>query len=103
MTIRIAGNTQIPALAAIRAKGYELEYAAFAEGGDVGNCAYEYNAIQGDRLFSATNPEELLGLIAMWETRGDDWKATAGDFAFADELIDNGLVYDDEGNVIDGE
>ena len=30
-------------------------------------------------------------------------RAIAGDIAFADQLIENGLVYDDEGNVIDGE
>ena|SRR5882762_8156968 len=103
VTIRIAGNTRIPALASIRKKGYRVEHSALAIDGDIGNCASQWDAIKDDYLFSATTPEELLGLIAMWDTRGDDWRAKAEDFAFADEVDESMVIYDEEGNVINEE
>lgn len=101
VTIRVAGNTSIPALASIRKKGYRVTYSALAIDGDIGNCAYQYDAIKDDYFFSATTPEELLGIIAMWEIRGDDWRAKAEDFDFAEELDESMVIYDADGNVID--
>ncbi|MGU7768717.1 hypothetical protein ACV229_00855 [Burkholderia sp. MR1-5-21] len=102
MKIRVAGNTSVPALASIRKKGYRVEYSALAIDGDIGNCTYQYDAIKDDCFFSATTPEELLGLIAMWETRGDDWKAKDEDFAFAEKLDESMIIYDADGNIING-
>ncbi|MCL2309582.1 MAG: hypothetical protein FWC42_04805 [Proteobacteria bacterium] len=100
LTIRIAGNTAAPSLAAIRKKGYSVRSSATLTEGDIGNCLYQYDAIRDGRFFSATSPEELLGLIAMWETRGDDWRGTEEDFAFRDEVFRKMMVYNQEGNII---
>lgn len=75
LTIRIAGNTQIPALLAIRAKGYTLQKWFAGPGRRDG----QYDAEKDGRCFSATTPEELLGLIGVWEVRGDDWRWREGE------------------------
>jgi hypothetical protein len=100
LTIRIAGNTATPSLAAIRAKGYSVHSSATAINGDIGHCIYQYDATKNGRFFSATTPEELLGLIAMWEVRGDDWRAKAEDSAFEEELDRKMIVYDQDGNIM---
>ena len=100
MSIRIAGNTEIPTLAAIRQRGYQIE--CWGQDDGAGGCDIQYDATKGDCSFSATSPEELLGLIAMWETRGDDWQAkTQEERDFREALIDNMVIYDADGNVID--
>lgn len=38
------------------------------------DCVYDWYAEKWT-IFSATSPEELLGLVAMWEVRGNDWRA----------------------------
>lgn len=75
LSIRIAGNTQIPALLALRVKGYTLKKWFMGPGRRDG----QYDAEKDGRTFSATSPEELLGLIAMWEVRGDDWRWRQGE------------------------
>lgn len=40
------------------------------------------------RYFSATNPVELLRLVAMWEFRGDDWEQKMKEVNIVDELIE---------------
>src|SRR6516165_7420800 len=87
--IRIAGNTCIPALLALRAKGYQvwLEYTK----DDDPNSPWhpympDYQAEKDGAYFSATGPVELLGLVAMWETRGDDWKFKHGQPDILQEL-----------------
>jgi hypothetical protein len=70
-SLRIAGNTMIHCLHALAAKGYFIRHYFFGESpGDRDHP--QWDAEKHNRLFSATSPEELLGLIAMWEIRGDD-------------------------------
>ena len=99
--IRIAGNTSIPALLALRAKGYRLrlDYLRIS-GPEVANPDYQldYQAECEGAYFSATSPEELLGLVAMWEVRGDNWKLKPGEAAIEDELHAESRTYDRDGN-----
>ena len=77
LCIRIAGNTENPALLALRAKGYRvwLEYTKVDDPKSPWQPYMpDYQAEKEGTYFSATTPVELLGLAAMWETRGDDWK-----------------------------
>ena len=86
LTIRIAGNTQNPALNTLREKGYKL----WIEPDDPNEEESEFidwNAEKNGRYFSATDPVELLGLVAMWEFRGDDWQHKTEEPDIAGELI----------------
>ena len=77
--IRIAGNTWNPCLLALRAKGYKLtlSFTRMANG----EHRKDIDAEKDGRVFSATTEAELIGLIAMWEVRGDDWKTKPRRFA----------------------
>ena len=102
--IRVAGNTSAPALYALRAKGYvvTLSYVRLDDGGVSNDYAAEYAAERDGCLFSATTAEELLGLVAMWEVRGGDWRATTDvERAWHDALVEAALVYDGAGNLVD--
>ena len=101
--IRIAGNTQLPALLALRAKGYRvwLDYIEHVDSSD-GRPSYklDYQAECDRAYFSATTPEELLGLVAMWEVRGDDWRLKPDERAIDDELHNAARTFDRNGNEI---
>lgn len=104
MKISIAGNTAAPALFALRAKGYVVTLSYWRQddpdesGGDIA----EYAAEKDRRVFCANSPEELLGLVAMWEMRGDDWRRrTDSERAWHDALIEAAPVYDRDGNEVD--
>lgn len=72
MRIASAGNTVVPAYLALLAKGYLVSRDPLAPGS-----AEETWRAQGDGLeFLAEDPVTLLGLVAMFETRGTDWKAS---------------------------
>jgi len=91
--IRIAGNTHIPCFSAIKAKGYEVTVIYYKDDYS------DWCAEKDNRLFSATDPVELLGLIAMWELRGDNWRANDSDHKEYDELCSNApeYYYDEDG------
>lgn len=100
LSIRIAGNTMIPCLQAIVAKGYTVRHYF------LGNKRGEWDRPQWDaekdgRYFSATGLEELLGLIAMWEVRGDDWRVKPGEAELHDRLVEAAPMYDADGHEID--
>ena len=100
LSIRIAGNTLIPCLQAIRAKGYAISnYFISDTPGEWEN--HQWDAEKEGRRFSATSPEELLGLISMWEVRGNDWQLKDGEGDLYDNLVESAPMYDSNGNVID--
>jgi hypothetical protein len=100
LCIRIAGNTSIPCLQAIAAKGYTVtHYFLDSKPGDWEHP--QWDAEKDGRSFSATGLEELLGLIAMWEVRGDNWRLKPGEAELYDRLVEAAPMYDNEGNVID--
>lgn len=88
LSIRIAGNTQNPALNTLREKGYRL----WIEPDDPSEDEPEFidwNAEKGGRYFSATGPVELLGLVAIQEYRGDDWQQKIDEPDIGSELIED--------------
>ncbi|MAG92776.1 MAG: hypothetical protein CMJ48_03375 [Planctomycetaceae bacterium] len=100
LSIRIAGNTLIPCLQAIAAKGYSIDHYFLGDTpGDWDDP--QWDAERDGRTFGATSPEGLLGLIAMWEIRGDDWHIKDGDADLYDRLVDSAPMYDSDGNVVD--
>lgn len=96
--IRIAGNTSNPCLLALREKGYALKRWFIKTGQD--EYSGNFDAEKNGRCFSATNPVELLGLVAMCEVRGDDWQTKMGEADVYDELYPSSVTYDSEGNVL---
>jgi hypothetical protein len=102
ISIRIAGNTCIPALLALRVKGYRVWLDYHQTSTDVANPSYQsdYQAEQDGAYFSATTPEELLGLVAMWEVRGDEWRFKPEDDDIYDEVHDAARTFDCDGNEV---
>jgi hypothetical protein len=82
LSIRVAGNTIIPCLQVIAAKGYQISH--YHSGTDA-DMAF-WDAKKDGRAFSADSAESLLGLIAMWEHRGDDWHIKSGEEALLDRF-----------------
>jgi hypothetical protein len=98
-TIRIAGNNWNPCLLALREKDYAIQF-WFIKSGD-NDYQKNIDAVKDGRLFSATTEVELLGLVAMWEVRGDDWQTKPGEPYVYDELYPASITYDHEGNVFE--
>lgn len=96
LTIRIAGNTEAPCYFAIRSMGYD--FAVFCHETTKDEYIWTYEATKEGRLFSATTIQELLGLIAMWEQRGDDWRADPDEGDEYLSLRDSAPVYDLDGD-----
>ncbi len=99
LCIRIAGNTENPCLLALRAKGYKLTL-SFTKDRE-GNYRQEIDAELNGRTFSATTAAELLGLVAMWEVRGDDWKTKKDEPIVFEVLYPPSVTYDLDGNIIE--
>jgi len=66
--IATAGNTENPALLVLKAKGYEVRVGLDEEGQIV-----SFWARQNSNVFIADSLVSLLGLVALWENRGDNW------------------------------
>jgi hypothetical protein len=102
--IRIAGNTYGPSLLALRARGYRLvlEYTKIDNKSDP---FYPYKADEQAEKdgwsFSATTPLELLGLVTIWEVRGDAWHTRSEEPNIYEELSANAKVFDLDGNEIE--
>ena len=75
--IENAGNTTVPVVLTLRAKGYSLRWERKGATPD----GETWFAVGPAGSFSSDDPVSLLGLIAMREHRGPDWKA-------ADDEID---------------
>jgi hypothetical protein len=64
--IHAAGNTYNPCLIVLAEKGYALT----VENGDATQI---WVAKKGECTFSGSSPPELLGIVALGETFGNDW------------------------------
>ena len=64
-----AGNTLVPAYLEIRRRGFEVR-----RDRSIPNCETWY-AEKEQTKFSSDDPVSLLGLVAMVESRGEDWQA----------------------------
>jgi hypothetical protein len=86
--LHTAGNTASPCLQAIVSKGYTVTHFFQAFGGEPqGQGRPVWAAEKDSRMFSAERLEEVLGLIAMWEIRGDDWYLQDGEAALYEQLV----------------
>jgi hypothetical protein len=83
--LHTAGNTPIPCLQAIVAKGYTVTHYFLDLDGE--RKSPEWAAEKDSRRFTAERLEEVLGLIAMWEVRGDNWMLGDGEDALYDQLV----------------
>ncbi len=106
LCIGAAGNTGPKCLFVLRDKGYSLSYYTVESKSQDGSVNYSetYDAKKDGRFFSAGTPEELLGLIAMWEMRGDGWqKHTDEEWDFFEKFQDEALIIDESGNDVTDE
>jgi hypothetical protein len=64
--IAAAGNTEVPAYLALVARGFNV------------SCDHQsvWIATKGEASFLADSPLQLLGLVAMFESRGPQWQAS---------------------------
>lgn len=72
MKVSEAGNVIIPAYITLQQKGYILECMHAGSDDDL----VSWKATKGSDEFNASDPLSLLGIIAMIEHRGENWKAT---------------------------
>ncbi|HAY5392967.1 TPA: hypothetical protein QA888_002493, partial [Shigella flexneri] len=49
------------------------------------------------------SPEELLGLVAMWEVRGNDWRANLNEINTYQKAIEESPFFDKNGNEIESD
>jgi hypothetical protein len=87
--IATAGNTINPALLVLKAKGYEVRCKTDEEGQIV-----TYWARRDGNVFIGEDPVSVLGLVTLWEHRGEDWKTRDNEpflFEELEELEDHWL------------
>ena len=80
-----AGNTVVPAILTLEARGFRVTMAP--EGGEGGGGC---RAVRGDESYVADDPVTVLGLVALVEARGWDWRA--GDAELDEALRRHGLA-----------
>jgi len=54
----------------------------------------EWLAEKGKCILSATSPQELLGLIIMYQELGDDWQSFGG-YDFYDQIMERSIAEED--------
>ena len=68
--ISAAGNVEVPACLALKMKGFSVRWER-KDGSDE-----TWYAEKDNLRISGEGPIELLGIVAMYETRGNNWKAS---------------------------
>lgn len=86
MSITFGVETYDPALLVLKSKGYTVRLEA------VEDRFAEWHAQKGDDEVVATNPVELLGLVALWEARGDDWERRSDEPSIYEELVESRIL-----------
>jgi len=100
ISIRIAGNTRAPCLSVLLSKGYQVRQ--FYQENDNGSYDEFFEAYKNKGRFSADSPEELLGLVCMWEQRGNSWKElTRNEYYLLQKLEDDAITLNEQGEEID--
>ena len=64
--IAAAGNTEVPAYLALVARGFSVSR----------DHQSVWTATKGEASFLADSPLQLLGVVAMFESRGSQWQAS---------------------------
>lgn len=86
LRISEAMNTYNPALYVLQARGYTVRMQYDEQTKDT-----TWIAIKDDARFAASNPLSLLGLVAMWEGRGDRWQKHSDEPDAYTELLGDDL------------
>ncbi len=69
MSLGSAGNTNGPALYILEVlKGYTMIFDCDDE-----SDYFQWVAVKGEQQFFGCSPEEVLGLVGIYEALGDDW------------------------------
>jgi len=71
-TLAAAGNVEVPAYLVLQSKGYRVDLITDNESAHDELWAAERNGLR----FVAGGPIELLGVVAVYEARGDSWRAS---------------------------
>lgn len=96
--IRSAGNTGTKCLMTIRQKGYKIRIYYIEKDEQQADYISFFEAKKNGHYFSAINAEELLGLIAMWEVRGDNWReVTEEEMQFCESLQEDAEIINEHG------
>jgi hypothetical protein len=90
-----AGNTTNPAFYILRKKGYDLTVQ------ERGNGLCHYIAVKERRRFIGDSAPELLGLVAIWEELGDNWRERLSDLPFIDFTLIEAEPESEEGDRAD--
>ena len=64
--IAAAGNAEVPAYLALVARGFKVSF----------DHQSAWTATKGEASFVADSPLQLLGVVAMFESRGPRWQAS---------------------------
>ncbi|EOT8831377.1 hypothetical protein ACNENL_000617 [Escherichia fergusonii] len=100
INIGITSNTSSPCVRVIKLKGYIVTVSIQIMSDDEFDCAYEWFARRDNQCFRAANPEELLGIIVMWEYKGINWRSDDIEHKEYQNIIGNARVFDKNGNEI---
>ncbi|OCG00771.1 hypothetical protein [Gilliamella sp. wkB112] len=101
ISIRIAGNTEAACFYAIQTKGYQIDVSVHYLSDDDTDCLYQFDAQKDNLYFSATDPIELLGLICLWEVRGNNWLPTKNEASQYLKIRYDAPTYDKNNNLIE--
>jgi hypothetical protein len=69
VNIAAAGDVEVPAYLVLRAKGYDITVSMRGQGEET------WHATKDGNRFSGEGPIELLGVVAVFEARGENWQA----------------------------
>lgn len=99
--VGITGNLDGVYFSILRKKGFAIEVIRLK---DPKSTSQTINARKEGLLFNADSFGELLGLIHMWEVRGDDWYPKKEDSASYKKVMYEDIVsYDEDGNLVEDE
>ena len=99
--VGVTGNLDGVYFAILREKGFVIEVIKFK---DSKFTDQTIKAKKEGLLFTADSFGELLGLIHMWEVRGDHWYPKTEDSASYKKVMYEDIVsYDENGNLIKDE
>jgi len=90
MKLADAMNTYNPALLTIIRKGFDISLLPSKDDNELGN----WRATNDSHDFIASDPLKLLGLISIWEVRGENWQKRPEEEDLYNAILDE--AFDDE-------
>ena len=90
MKLTDAMNTYNSALLAIKSKGFDITLMPHDNDDELGSWCAKMNGHE----FIASDPLRLLGLISIWEIRGNKWERQPKESDLYDKILDD--VFEDD-------